>query len=232
MPVVLGAGWGGVWLHEGIGHLLEADVAAAQGWLDRRGERVASPAVNLVDDPTLAVGRGALRADDEAAPAQRTTLIENGMLCGFLTDRRTADRHDLPRTGHGRRQDYRHAPLPRMTNLILQPGEVRPDDLVADVADGLFVTAVGQGHTDPASGRYAVAVRAGRRIENGRLTMPVRDVWLEGDVAAALLQIGGIANDAQLDTARGDCVKGGQHVPVSVGMPTVLLRACAVSPGR
>lgn len=224
-PVVIAAGWGGAWLHETIGHTLEADVMADHGL----GEPVAAPEVTLVDDATVPDARGAFPVDDEGTPAQRTPLIQNGMLCGFLTDRRRAHRYGLPCTGNGRRQHYRHAPLPRMTNLLLEPGTVNPADLMADINDGLFVQKFGQGQVWP-DGTFSLTVREGFRIENGHRTHPVTNVVVQGKGWESLRNIAGIGNDFVLDTARGQCKKNGQVVPVSVGMPTVLLTQMEVVP--
>ncbi|RMH50881.1 MAG: TldD/PmbA family protein [Bacteroidetes bacterium] len=231
MPVVLAAGWGGVWLHEAVGHLLEADVVAAgrsplAGW---EGGAVAGEAVTLVDDPTWPDGRGSMAFDDEGTPATPTTLIERGILRGLLTDRLWADHLDRPRTGNARRQDYRYPPLPRMTNLLLQPGDADPDALIAAVADGLYVEQIGHGVTHP-DGRFAFDVVAGRRIEAGRLTHPVAGVQITGTSLDALAGLVGIARDPHVETARGLCKKAGQVVPISVGMPTVLIEAMTVAP--
>lgn len=229
MPVVLAGGWGGVWLHEAVGHLLEADVVAAgdSPFAGCLGRPVAAPVITLADDATLGDGRGSYAFDDEGTPSGRTTLIENGVLRGFLTDRRTAREGGLPRTGNARRQDYRHAPLPRMTNLLLLGGNADPADLIADVDDGLYVTVVGHGVVRPGQG-FAFDVLEGYRIEQGRLTAPVTGVRLAGEGPKVLGDIVGIGRDVQIDTARGLCEKAGQVVPVSVGMPTVLIRALEV----
>ncbi len=228
-PVVLAGGWGGVWLHEAVGHLLEADVVAAgnspfDGYL---GRPVAAPTLTLVDDATWPGGRGSYAFDDEATPSGRTTLIENGVLRGFLTDRCFAYKLGLPHTGNARRQDYRHAPSPRMTNLLLLGGDTDPTDLIADVDDGLYVSVVGHGVVQPGQG-FACDVLEGYRIERGRLTAPVTGARLVGLGPEVLGDIVGIGKDVQVDTARGLCQKAGQVVPVSVGMPTVLIRAMEV----
>lgn len=231
MPVVLAAGWGGVWLHEAVGHLLEADVVGTgrsplAGW---EGGAVASDPVTLIDDPTWPAGRGSMAYDDEGTPTAPTTLIEGGILRGLLTDRVWADRLDRPRTGNARRQDYRHPPLPRMTNLRLQPGETDPGALIASMADGLYVEQIGHGTTHP-DGRFAFGVVAGRRIEAGRLTHAVTDLQITGTSRDTLNRIIGIGRDLHVDPTRGLCKKAGQVVPVSVGMPTVLIEAMAVVP--
>jgi TldD protein len=191
---------------------------------------VAPAGVTLYDDATVPGGRGTAPYDDEGKPAGRALLIEGGVLRGFLVDRLHAVRYGWPAAGAARRQDYRFSPLPRMTNLILEPGAVPPEDLIAGVPDGLYVRQVGHGVYDPAAGRYAFEVRDGQRIEQGRLTHPVAGVRIVGAAANALDGIAGIGNDFRVDTARGLCRKGEQVVPVSVGMPSVLIRAMTVEP--
>ncbi len=229
MPVVLAAGWNGVWLHEAAGHFLEADLVASGGspWAGCLGRAVAAEAVTLIDDATLAGGRGTHAFDDEATPAARTTLLENGVLRGFLTDRCTAEALALPRTGNARRQDYRHVPLPRMTNLLLLPGDTDTASLIAGVDDGLFVQAVGQGMAQPGGG-FAFDVLEGCRIERGRLGAPVAGGRIIGAGPDVLNAVIGVGRDLQVDTARGVCKKAGQVVPVSVGMPAVLIGAMEV----
>ena len=229
MPVVLAAGWCGVWLHEAVGHHLEADTVAAGGspFAGSRGQRIAAETITLIDDTTHEGGRGTYPFDDEGTPACRTTLIENGVLRSFLTDRRTAKPPALPRTGNARRQDYRHAPLPRMTNLLLLPGPTDPADLIADVADGLYVQDVGHGVVQPGGG-FAFEVLEGYRIEQGRLGAPVAGARLVGTGPEVLGGVVGVGRDFEVDAARGLCKKAGQVVPVSVGMPTVLVGAMEV----
>jgi len=231
MPVVVAGGWGGVWLHEAVGHLLEADAlfAGTTPFAGRFGERVAPEGFTLIDDTGLAEGRGTMPFDDEGTPAGRTLLVEDGVLRGFLTDRRRAEACGLPPTGNGRRQDFRHAPLPRMSNLVMLPGTVDPDDLVADVRDGLYVQTVGRGTVYPGQNRFSFEVVGGFRIEQGRLTTPVAGVRIEGRPAAVLAGLTGIGNDLHVDPARGLCDKAGQVLPVSISTPTVLLQGLQVT---
>lgn len=222
-PVILASGWGGVWLHEAVGHLLEADVGVQ--WVafsDRLGTSVCASDITLVDDPTLSLGRGSYPFDDEGMRASPTMLIEEGVLRWFMTDRYHAVQLGLPRTGNGRRQDYRHRPLPRMSNLILQPGNDNPTGFLADVHEGLYVKDVGQGSVQP-NGDFVFNVLEGYRIEHGRLTHPVRNVCIVGNGLESLQHIVGVGHDFHLETARGVCKKSGQVVPVSIGMPTVLI---------
>lgn len=217
--VVFAGGFGGVWLHEALGHLLEADVGSTLR--DRLGDPIAPPFLTLTDDPTHPAGRVQQAFDDEGTGTHPTSLIEAGTLQHLLTDRRTAHTFGLPVTGHARRQDYRHAPLPRMTNLCLAPGPAAPADLLAGVQEGLYVTHISHGHLSPTTGQFALEVALGYRIENGQLTHPVAPLRLYGTTPALLHQITGLADDALLDPARGQCMKQGQALPVGISTPTV-----------
>ena len=234
MPVVLAGGWGGVWLHEVVGHLLEADVAvdcSVPGAFaaERIGRRVANECISVFDDATLDAGRGTTRVDDEGTPARRNTLIEGGILAALLTDRAMASRLGLPESGSGRRQDYRNQPLPRMSNLLLATGDADPESLVHEADTGLFVTMIGNGAVAPADDSFSFDVLEGYAIESGRIGSPVRGLRLSGRPSEMLTRIRGVANDFQLDAGRGFCSKNGQVVPVSVGMPTVLIDKMTVN---
>lgn len=233
MPVVIAGGWGGVWLHESVGHLLEADVASGpDGFAGRIGERIAAAGVTLVDDATYPGGRGTAAFDDEGTPAQATLLVDDGVLCTTLTDRMHAALCGQPATGNGRRQDYMHVPMPRMTNLLLQPGQANPEDLIAEVKKGLFVRTVGHGRTVPDTKNFSFDVLDGNLIENGRLGATVKGVRVNGSGPETLRRITGIGRDFLLEPARGTCEKKGQVVPVSVGMPTVLIDGLTVVDGE
>lgn len=235
MPVVIAGGWGGVWLHEAAGHLLEADVLAARSAeppIAMLGRRIAASGVTLIDDASLIGGRGTYAFDDEGMPGQATVLVEDGIVRGILTDRQHAVRYGLQPTGNGRRQDFRFAPIPRMTNLVLQPGDASPEDLILDADDGLFVTMIGSGLIVPEEDRFTFDVLEGFRIEGGRLTGPVTGVSISGRASTVLERIAGIGNDLTYDHARGVCVKHGQAVPVSTGMPTVFLSSLDVHSER
>ncbi|GAB5518020.1 MAG: hypothetical protein RhofKO_02710 [Rhodothermales bacterium] len=228
-PVVLTSGWGGAWLHEVIGHRLEADVAAADGQL-RLHTMIAPPSVTLIDDGTLVGGRATATHDDEGTPSARTALIQEGRCSNWLTDRAHADRLGLPRTGNGRRASYASPPLPRMTTLTLAPGTETPDALIETTRDGLFARQLGRGSVDLANRTYRVFVREGQRIERGRLTHPVADVWLEGALDDALHTIDGIATDSVTDLHHGICVKQGQALPIACSLPTTRLSSIFVRP--
>lgn len=224
-PVVIAGGWGGVWLHEAVGHMLEADMLYRQSSaIDARiGDKITASNLTLVDDPTLPGGRGSIAFDDEGAPSRRTTLIKNGRLCGFLTDRRFSRLLQLPHTGHGRRQDYRSAPLPRMTNLLLQPGNDDPECFVADVRKGIFVKTIGHGMVLPDHKSFTFDILEGYFIENGCLSTPVSGFTVAGNISEMLARIVGIGNDFLVDTGRGVCEKAGQTIPISIGMPTMYI---------
>lgn len=228
-PVVLASGWGGAWLHEVIGHRLEADVAATDGAVSIR-DQIAPRHVTLVDDGTHPDGRASSAHDDEGTAMGKTTLIREGECLQWLTDRARADQLELPRTGNGRRASYAHPPLPRMSNFYLASGRATADALIQSVKEGLFAHQLGQGVVDTASRTYRVQVREGSRIEQGRLTHTVRNMWLEGSIDDALYTIRGVADNSALDLHRGRCLKHGQLVPVGCGLPTTLLSGIRVIP--
>lgn len=230
MPVVTAGGWGGVWLHEAVGHHLEADAMASERspFAGCFGERVAPQAVTLVDDPTLPDRRGTMAVDDEGTPARRTVLVRDGVMTGLLTDRRHGGTARKNLTGHGRRQDYRRPPQPRMSNLVLRPGGSDLDELIGSVQEGLYVAVIGQGCVEPAAGTFAFDVVEGYRIERGRRTAPVTGGRVTGDAADVLQRVAGIGRTVTFDDARGLCRKGGQVVPVSIGMPPVLVAGMEV----
>ncbi len=227
VPVVIEGGWGGVWLHEAVGHLLEADTIGPYS-ADRIGERVASEDVTIIDDGTYERGRGTALFDDEGFPMERTVLIENGVLRSLMTDRRQAARLGLPRTGNGRREGYRSEPAVRMTNLFLAGGRAAPDALLADVKKGVYVRTVGRGRVYPQDDRFSFHVVEGYLIEAGRRTRPVTNMNISGRPSKMLESIVGISDEVRVDPARGVCRKADQTVPVSVGTPTVLVNTLTV----
>ncbi len=228
--IVLAGGWGGVWLHEIVGHLLEADLAAGRFAPERIGRRVACELVTVTDDARLAGGRASAVVDDEGTPARTTTLIEAGILTALLTDRATARRMNLPESGSGRRQDYRFEPLPRTSNLLLAAGDADPESLLEEAGAGLYVTMIGNGIVRPADDAFAFDVLEGYEIENGRVAHPVQRLRVSGRPSEMLNCVRGIASDFRYDPGRGLCAKSGQVVPVSVGMPTILIGKMTVEP--
>jgi TldD protein len=230
MEVVLGAGWPGILLHEAIGHGLEGDfnrkkTSAFSGLL---GKRIASPGVTVVDDGTIPDRRGSLTVDDEGTPTNRTVLIEDGVLVGFLQDRLNARLMNMPATGNGRRQSYAHAPMPRMTNTVMLGGSHTPDDMIRSVKRGLYAVNFGGGQVDITSGKFVFSASEAYLIEDGRVTAPVKGATLIGNGPDSLTKVSMVGNDMALDPGIGTCGKNGQGVPVGVGQPTLKLRGLTV----
>lgn len=223
MPVIVSNGWGGVLFHEAVGHGLEADHVEKRSsvYAGRLGERVAAPVVTLVDDATVPNHRGSFRVDDEGVAGQRTPLVVGGILEGYLTDRKHARALGLATSGNGRRQSFQRLPLPRMTNLYVEPGSSTPDAILADTPRGLYVVSLGGGQVDTTSGQFVFSVTEGYLIDQGRLGAPVRGATLAGDSFAVLARIDAIGDDFALDPGLGTCGKQGQWVPVGVGQPTL-----------
>jgi TldD protein len=223
MPVIMSNGWGGVLFHEAVGHGLEADHIERRSsvYADKLGERVAAPIVTLVDDATVPRHRGSFRVDDEGVAGQRTPLVVGGILEGYLTDRKHARALGLATSGNGRRQSFQKLPLPRMTNLVVEPGASAPADILADTPRGLYVVSLGGGQVDTTSGQFVFSVTEGHLIERGRLGPPVRGATLAGDSFSVLARVDVIGDDFALDPGLGTCGKQGQRVPVGVGQPTL-----------
>ncbi|WP_297489804.1 metalloprotease TldD [Acidocella sp.] len=230
MPVVLGAGWPGILLHEAIGHGLEGDFNRKQtsAFAGLMGSRVASPGVTVVDDGTIPNRRGSLTIDDEGTPTSRTTLIEDGILVGFLQDRQNARLMNMRATGNGRRQSYAHAPMPRMTNTIMLGGAASPEDMIKSVKRGLYAVNFGGGQVDITSGKFVFSASEAYMIEDGRVTAPVKGATLIGNGPDALTKVEMIGNDMTLDPGIGTCGKNGQGVPVGVGQPTMKMSGLTV----
>jgi len=234
MTVVLGPGWPGILLHEAIGHGLEGDfnrkgVSAFSG---RIGERVAARGVTVVDDATLAQRRGSLTVDDEGTAGERTVLIDDGVLCGYLQDRHNARLSGTRPTGNGRRESYAHRPLPRMTNTFMLAGPHPPEEVLASVDRGLYAVSFGGGQVDITSGKFVFSAAEAYLVENGRITAPVRGATLIGHGPQVLTRVGMVGNDLALDEGIGTCGKEGQRVPVGVGLPTVRIDGLTVGGTR
>jgi TldD protein len=223
MTVVLGAGWPGVLLHEAIGHGLEGDFNRKEtsAFCGRIGERVAAEGVTVVDDGTLAGRRGSLSIDDEGNATQCTTLIENGILKGYMQDAMNARLMKVAPTGNGRRESYASIPLPRMTNTYMLAGNRDPQEIIASVKDGLYAVNFGGGQVDITSGKFVFSASEAWRIENGRLSYPVKGATLIGSGPEVLNYVSMIGNDLELDQGVGVCGKEGQSIPVGVGQPTL-----------
>ncbi|WP_293232953.1 metalloprotease TldD [Paludibacterium sp.] len=223
MTVVLGPGWPGVLLHEAIGHGLEGDFnrKGTSAFSGRLGERVAARGVTVVDDGTLAGRRGSLAIDDEGNPTQCTTLIEDGILRGYMQDAMNARLMKTAPTGNGRRESYASIPMPRMTNTYMLAGQHDPREIIASVKDGLYAVNFGGGQVDITSGKFVFSASEAWRIENGKLTYPVKGATLIGNGPDVLNYVSMIGNDLALDQGVGVCGKEGQSVPVGVGQPTL-----------
>jgi TldD protein len=230
MTVVLGPGWPGVLLHEAIGHGLEGDFnrKGSSAFSGRMGERVASPGVTVVDDGTMPGRRGSLSVDDEGTPTQRTVLIEDGVLRGYLQDSLNARLMKMPLTGNARRESFAHVTLPRMTNTYMLAGPHDPAEIIASVPKGIYATNFGGGQVDITSGKFVFSAAEAYLIENGRVTHPVKGATLIGNGPDALTRVTMIGNDLQLDSGIGTCGKEGQSVPVGVGQPTLKIEGLTV----
>ena len=228
LPVVVGNGFGGVLLHEAVGHGLEADAVQkrASVYAGKLGEQVAEPFVTAYDDGRRRGEWGSDGIDDEGTPTRRTTVIEEGELTSYLYDLLRARKDGVASTGNGRRESFRHVPVPRMTNTYFAPGEATPDDLIAGVERGLYAVSFAGGQVEPATGDFVFGVSEGYLIEDGEVTAPVRGATLVGNGLEALAAIDGIASD--LDIATGYCGKAGQSVPAGVGQPHVRIRRLTV----
>ncbi len=230
MEVVLGPGWPGILLHEAIGHGLEGDfnrkkTSAFAGLL---GQRIAAPGVTVVDDGTIPDRRGSLTVDDEGTPTHRTTLIEDGVLVGFLQDRQNARLMGVAPTGNGRRESYAHCPMPRMTNTVMLGGQQTPEEIIRSVKRGLFAVNFGGGQVDITSGKFVFSASEAYLIEDGRLGAPVKGATLIGNGPDSLTKVAMVGNDMALDPGIGTCGKSGQGVPVGVGQPTLKLAGLTV----
>lgn len=223
LPVVLGPGWPGVLLHEAVGHGLEADFnhKGSSVFSGRIGERVASSGVTVIDDGTLVDRRGSLNVDDEGNPTQRTVLIEDGILKGYMQDSRNARFMSAAPTGNARRESYAHLPMPRMTNTFMLGGAHDPQEIIESVDHGIYASNFGGGQVDITSGKFVFTTSEAWLIEKGKLKYPIKGATLIGSGFEAMNQVKMIGNDLALDSGVGVCGKEGQSVPVGVGMPTL-----------
>jgi TldD protein len=230
MTVVLGPGWPGILLHEAIGHGLEGDFnrKGTSAFAGRIGERVASELCTIVDDGTLSRRRGSLNIDDEGTPTQCTTLIENGVLKGYLQDKMNARLMGVAPTGNGRRESFAHITLPRMTNTYMRPGKTPPEEILASVQKGIYAVNFGGGQVDITSGKFVFSASEAYLIENGKLGAPIKGATLIGNGPDVLTRVSMVGNDLKLDDGVGTCGKEGQSVPVGVGQPTVRIENLTV----
>ncbi|WND02915.1 metalloprotease TldD [Temperatibacter marinus] len=230
MTVVLGPGWPGVLLHEAVGHGLEGDFnrKGTSAFAGLMGERVAAKGVTVVDDGTMDNRRGSLSIDDEGTPTERTTLIEDGILTGYMQDRLNARLMGGASTGNGRRQSYAHAPMPRMTNTFMLAGDKDPAEILASVEDGLYAVNFGGGQVDITNGKFVFSCTEAYRVKGGKIAEPVKGATLIGSGPESLKHISMIGNDLKLDNGVGMCGKGGQTVPAGVGQPTMRIEGLTV----
>jgi len=230
MPVVLGPGWPGILLHEAIGHGLEGDFnrKKTSAFAGLMGQRVAAPGVTVVDDGTLGDRRGSLTIDDEGTPSQCTTLIEDGVLTGYMQDRQNARLMGMQPTGNGRRQSHAHIPMPRMTNTYMLAGDAAPEEILASVKKGLYAVNFGGGQVDITSGKFVFSCTEAYMVENGKIGAPVKGATLIGNGPDVLTRVSRVGSDMKLDEGIGTCGKEGQGVPVGVGQPTILIDAITV----
>jgi TldD protein len=230
MTVVLGPGWPGILLHEAVGHGLEGDFnrKGSSTFSGRIGQRVAAKGVTVVDDGTIADRRGSLSIDDEGNPTQRTVLIEDGILVGYLQDTLNARLMGVAPTGNGRRESFAHLPLPRMTNTAMINGESDPAEIIKSVKKGIYAANFGGGQVDITSGKFVFSTAEAYLIEDGRITAPVKGATLIGNGPEAMTRVSMIGNDMALDSGVGTCGKEGQSVPVGVGQPTLRIDGLTV----
>ncbi len=228
--VVLGPGWPGVMLHEAVGHGLEGDFnrKKTSAFAGLMGQQVAARGVTVVDDGTLPDRRGSITIDDEGTPSNRTVLIEDGVLVGYMQDRQNARLMGVAPTGNGRREGHAHPPMPRMTNTYMLGGTAEPGAILADLKDGIYAVGFGGGQVDITNGKFVFNCTEAYRVKNGVVGAPVKGATLVGDGPAAMKGIRAIGNDMALDPGIGNCGKAGQWVPVGVGQPTVMISGLTV----
>lgn len=230
MTVVLGAGWPGILLHEAIGHGLEGDFnrKGSSAFSGMIGQQVAAKGITIVDDGTISDRRGSLSIDDEGNPTNKTVLIENGILRGYIQDTLNARLMNMPTTGNARRESYAHIPMPRMTNTYMHNGDKDPQEIIQSVKKGLYAANFGGGQVDITSGKFVFSASEAYMIEDGKITYPVKGATLIGNGPDVLTRVSMIGNDMALDSGVGTCGKEGQSVPVGVGQPTLKIDGLTV----
>ncbi len=229
MPVVMAAGASGILLHEAMGHAFEADFnrKGQSIFSDKMGQKICSEAVNIVDDGTIPRNRGAVNVDDEGVAGQKTYMVTDGVLTSYLHDRISANHYGVAPTGNGRRESFRYNPIPRMRATYMESGDANPSDIIASVKKGLYVQEFANGQVKIGEGDFTFFVKSGRLIENGRLTMPVKDINVIGNGPRALEDILAVGNDMKIDNGTWTCGKE-QSAAVSLGIPTVLIKSLTV----
>jgi TldD protein len=230
MPVVMGAGGSGILLHEAIGHTFEADFnrKGTSIFSDKLGKKVAENFINIIDDGTLPNNRGSINIDDEGNESRKTYLVKDGILNSYIHDRISAKFYKVDPTGNGRRESFRNIPLPRMRATYMEPGSVSKDDIISQVDYGVFVDNFSNGQVQIGAGDFTFFVKSGYLIEKGKLTIPIKDINIIGNGPKALADITMAANDYAIDNGTWTCGKDGQSVPVTCGLPTVLVKKLTV----
>lgn len=230
MEIVLGPGSSGILLHEAIGHGMEADFnrKGISIFADKLNQPVAESFVNIVDDGTILFERGAINCDDECEESQKTYLVKEGILTGYLHDRISAKHYGVKPTGNGRRESFRHAPMPRMRATYMEGGPHTPEEIIASVKKGIYCENFSNGEVAIGAGDFTFYVKTGYMIENGQLTKPIKDVNIIGNGPEVLKNIVMVGNDPKIDDSGWSCGKDGQSVPVSQGLPTVKVSAITV----
>ena len=228
--VVLGPGWPGILLHEAIGHGLEGDFNRKKisVFTELMGEMVANKEVTVFDDGAIPNRRGSYTIDDEGTPSQKTTLIENGRLVGYMQDRQNARLMQTKATGNGRRQSYAHQPMPRMSNTLMANGSHDPDEILKNTKKGIFAKTFGGGQVDITNGKFVFSASEAYLIENGKITNPIKGATLIGSGFEVLKKVEFVGNDLKMDPGIGTCGKNGQGVPVGVGQPTLKIKGLTV----
>jgi TldD protein len=213
-----------------VGHGLEGDFNRKETscFTGKIGQQVAAKGVTVVDDGTMLDRRGSLNLDDEGTPTEKTTLIEDGILVGYMQDRMNARLMGVRPTGNGRRESYAHQPMPRMTNTYMLSGDRTPEEIISSVKNGIYATNFGGGQVDITSGKFVFSASEAYKIENGKVTKPIKGATLIGQGAEVMRNIAAIGNDTALDSGIGTCGKDGQSVPVGVGQPTLLIKGITV----
>ncbi len=230
MDVVLGPGWPGILLHEAIGHGLEGDFnrKGSSAFAGLMGQKIASSEVTVLDDGTIPERRGSINIDDEGTPSGKNVLVQDGELVGYMQDRQNARLMGVAPTGNGRRQNFAHVPMPRMTNTYMLGGQTDPKDILSDLKDGIYAVGFGGGQVDITNGKFVFSCTEAYHVKNGEIGAPIKGATLIGDGATALKKIRALGNDLALDPGMGNCGKNGQWVPVGVGQPTLLIGGLTV----
>jgi len=230
MEVVMGAGQSGILLHEAMGHAFEADFNRKNLsiFTDKMNKKIAEDFVTIIDDGTIPGNRGSLNFDDEGNPTEKTTLVSNGILTSYLHDRISANFYKVKPTGNGRRQSFRHIPMPRMRSTYMENGPHKKEEIIASVKNGVYVDYFSNGEVNIGQGDFTFFVKFGYLIENGKLTQPIKDLNIIGNGPLALADISMVADDLMIDNGGGTCGKNGQSAPVTMGMPTVKIKKLTV----